>query len=74
VPPFAPVTRRRLIDCLQAAGLDGPYPGGKHEYMRRGRRKIPLPNPHAGDVSRRMLTTLLRQTGISREAWERLDC
>lgn len=31
-----------------------------------------IPNPHQGDISRGLLTRILRQAGISREEWEKL--
>ena len=40
--------------------------------MVSGRRKVPIPNAHAGDISLPLLSRILRQAGISREEWERL--
>jgi hypothetical protein len=36
VPPFGPVSRRVLIRTLHNLGFDGPYSGGKHQFMIRG--------------------------------------
>lgn len=72
MPPFGPVSRRMLIRSLRQLGFTGPYAGGAHEYMERGTTKLPLPNPHTGDISRGLLARILREAGISREAWERL--
>ena len=31
-----------------------------------------VPNPHQGEISRDLLTRILKQAGISREDWEKL--
>jgi hypothetical protein len=72
MPPFGPIDRRRLIRALRDAGFDGPFPGAKHEVMRRADVRVPIPNPHRGDISRRLLAAILKEAGISREEWERL--
>ncbi len=72
MPAFGPVSRRNLIRYLRQLGFTGPYTGGAHEYMERGTTKVPLPNPHAGDMSRGVLARILREAGVSRETWERL--
>lgn len=36
MPPFGSINRRDLIRYLKDAGFDGPYPGGKHQYMVKG--------------------------------------
>jgi len=64
-----PVSRRELIQRLQQLGFDGPYTGGRHEFMVRETRRLILPNPHRRDISLDLLTRLLRQAGISREEW-----
>ncbi len=38
MPPFGPVSRRKLIDSLRRAGFAGPYAGGKHALMVRAER------------------------------------
>jgi hypothetical protein len=40
--------------------------------MVRGTRRVPIPNPHAGDNDPSLLAELLRQAGISRDEWEAL--
>ncbi len=70
MPPFGPTSRRDLIAALRALGFTGPYAGGNHEYMRGRSRRVPLPNPHQGDISRNLLTRILRQADVSREEWE----
>ncbi len=72
MPPFGPISRRHLIRFLKELDFTGPYAGGDHEYMERGTKKLPIPNPHSGDISRGLLARILREAGIPREQWERL--
>lgn len=72
MPPFGPIKRRDLIRAMRAAGFAGPEPGGRHSFMRRGSRTVPIPNPHHNDIGRNLLAEILRVAGISRAEWERL--
>jgi predicted RNA binding protein YcfA (HicA-like mRNA interferase family) len=72
MPTFGPIRRADLIFYLRRAGFTGPLPGGKHEYLVRGQRKVYVPNPHRGDISKQMLARILREAEISREEWEKL--
>lgn len=54
---------------LKRLGWDGPYPGGKHEFMIRGAMKLPVPNPHGGVLSVGIISEILRETGINRAEW-----
>ncbi len=72
MPPFGPIKRNELVRCLKRAGFDGPFEGGKHQYMTRGEVRLVLPNPHRGEIGRDLLSRILKQAGISREEWENL--
>lgn len=72
MPPFGPIKRTDLIRALRTLGFDGPYAGGKHQYMIKGTLRLTLPNPHAGEIGSALLTRILRQAGIDRETWERI--
>lgn len=72
MPPFGPIKRRELIRALREFGFDGPFSGGNHQYMQKGQLKLPIPNPHQGDISVDLLARVLRKAGISREEWEQL--
>lgn len=64
-----PCTRAELIRKLKKLGFDGPYPGGRHSYMkRRGYRQI-IPNPHAGQIDSAFIKEILKQAGVSEEDW-----
>ncbi len=73
MPKFGPISRKDLIGGLRAMGFDGPYSGGKHSFMLKGRLTLTIPNPHRGDIGRELLARILRQAGISRQEWEKLD-
>lgn len=72
MPPFGPLSRRDLIRALRQAGFEGPYSGGKHQFMVRGETRIRVLNPHRGDIGMELLSRVLGQAGISREEWEAL--
>ena len=69
---IGPISRRVLIANLRRLGFDGPFPGGRHEIMTRGKDHAILPNPHQGDVDGPFLARILRQAGISHDEWEAL--
>lgn len=71
VAPLGPIARRDLVARLRQLGFTGPFPGGDHEYMRRGATRIPVPNPHRGDIGPGLLARVLRDAGIARAEWER---
>lgn len=70
---LTPCSRREFIRKLRALGYDGPYPGGRHEFMAvQGKPPIRVPNPHSGqDISVDLLARILRDAGIDREVWTR---
>jgi predicted RNA binding protein YcfA (HicA-like mRNA interferase family) len=67
---LAPVSRRDLIRRLRYIGFEGPFSGGRHEFMMRGTRRLILPNPHRGEISTDLLSRLLRQVEVPREEWK----
>jgi predicted RNA binding protein YcfA (HicA-like mRNA interferase family) len=72
VPRFGPIKRQDLIRSLQQAGFEGPYSGGKHQFMIKGDITLWIPNPHQGDIGRELLARILRQAHIDRDEWEKL--
>jgi len=69
MPRLTPVSRRELIQRLQRLGFEGPYSGGRHEFMLRGECRLILPNPHRGDISVDLLRRILRRADVSHEEW-----
>jgi predicted RNA binding protein YcfA (HicA-like mRNA interferase family) len=72
VPSFGPISRRNLISTFRKLGFEGPYSGGKHEFMVRNDVTVRIPKPHRGDTGVAFLTKILRRAGISREEGERV--
>ena len=64
-----PVSRRELVRKLKALGFEGPFPGGKHHWMRRGGLRLTIPNPHKGGIDPGFIRRILRQAGITVEEW-----
>jgi predicted RNA binding protein YcfA (HicA-like mRNA interferase family) len=57
---------------LKQLGFEGPYSGGKHQFMVKDDITVRLPNPHQGDIGQEFLARILRQARIDREQWEAL--
>ena len=70
--PSSSISRRALIRKFRALGYIGPFSGGKHQFMVKGRQKIRIPNPHGkAEIGVSLLKEVLRQAGITNEDWER---
>jgi len=48
MPTLKPASRRELVRKLRKLGFEGPFAGGKHQWMRRGTLRVTIPNPHRG--------------------------
>ena len=70
MPPWGPVSRRKLIASLRRLGFSGPFSGGRHHFMVRDDRVLTIPNPHSGDIGIGLLAAILREAGVTRAAWE----
>jgi hypothetical protein len=57
----------RLVRTFKALWYDGPFPGGRYQFMTGPRGTVRLPNPHRGDISVDLLKRILRVAGISDE-------
>lgn len=67
------ISRRELIRKFRALGYTGPFSGGRHQFMIKGRQKIRVPNPHQrGEIGGGLLKEILRQAGITDEEWDRV--
>ena len=71
MPKLGPVSLRVLILRLRRFGFEGPHQEGKHPYMVKGSLVVTIPNPHEKEISVDLLVRILRQAGISREAWDK---
>jgi len=72
MPPLRAIKRLELIRFLKQLGFEGPYSGGKHQYMIKENLKVWIPNPHQGDIKPALLVQILRQAEITRDEWEEL--
>jgi predicted RNA binding protein YcfA (HicA-like mRNA interferase family) len=63
------VSRPELIRRLKDLGFDGPFPGKRHQHMKRDATLVIIPNPHGGEISVDLLVEILRKANISREDW-----
>ena len=65
------LSRRELIRKLKALGFDGPYSGGKHQFMKKGSHKVRIPNPHgSGDIPSGLVNEIRKQAGIEQKGWD----
>ena len=72
MPRFGPIKRGDMIRCLRELGFEGPYAGGKNQFMVKGDITLRLPNPHQKDIGKELLSRILKQAEIEREMWEKL--
>jgi predicted RNA binding protein YcfA (HicA-like mRNA interferase family) len=72
MPSFGHIKRKELIRYLRKLGFEGPYAGGKHQYMVKGETRLAISNPHQGDIVKELLARILRQARIDKNEWEKL--
>jgi predicted RNA binding protein YcfA (HicA-like mRNA interferase family) len=62
---------RELIRRFQVLGFNGPYSGGRHQFMAKGALKVRIPNQHQQkDIGISLIDEILRQARITKEEWE----
>ena len=66
-----PISRDDLIRRMRSLGFEGPFSGGKHSFLIRGNKRVPLPNPHGSDIGIGLLRRILQQAGITPDEWEK---
>ncbi len=66
------ISRRDLIAKFRTLGFEGPFAGGKHQFMKKGTLKVRIPNPHRSDIDVSLLKRVLRQAEINEEDWNRI--
>lgn len=71
MPKMGPVSRRDFLRRMNMLGFQGPFSGGKHQFLVRGDVRLAIPNPHQGDIGPGLLKRILNESGISRGEWER---
>ena len=65
-----PASRRELIRRMRKLGYRGPVPGKTHAVMIRGEHRVPIPNPHGGDIAVPLLKRILREASITEAQWD----
>jgi len=66
------ISWRKLVQKFRKLKFDGPYSGGRHLFMVKGELKVHIPNPHEGDISKHLLSEILRQARILSDHWGKL--
>ena len=69
MPRLVPIKRSEFISRLKSFGFEGPFTGGKHEFMIRDTVRLTIPNPHKEEIGVDLLSRILRQADIRREEW-----
>ncbi len=66
------ISRKELLRKFKAVGYTGPFSGGRHQFMIKGKKKIRIPNPHgSGDIDISLVKEILRQAAISSKEWDK---
>jgi predicted RNA binding protein YcfA (HicA-like mRNA interferase family) len=66
------ISRNTLIRKFKSLGFEGPFSGGKHQFMVKGPKKIRIPNPHKSkDIHQSLVNEILKQAEISKEDWNK---
>ena len=73
MPSSGPCSRRDLVKAFRELGWEGPFSGGKHEFMKKGSRKQRIPNDHGADISWDLVRRILKQADIPVEQWTSLS-
>ena len=66
------ISRNELIRKLRIFGIDGPFSGGKHQFMKKGSLKLRIPNPHKNEIDKSLLREIVKQANIERLDWDTL--
>ncbi|HOK56915.1 MAG TPA: type II toxin-antitoxin system HicA family toxin [bacterium] len=60
-----------LVRKFRKLGYEGPFSGGKHLFMKKGSKKVHIPNPHKSkDIHISLLKEILKCAGIDEKEWE----
>ena len=67
-----PISRKNWIKKLKQLGFNGPFSGGKHQFMEKNGFRIAIPNPHGKDIGSGLISKMLRDIGVSKKEFNRL--
>lgn len=75
-PKLGPIKRAQFVRKLRTLGFEGPFRGGKHQFMTYGQYSLPIPSQdeYSVPIHARMLHEVEHVIGreVSREEWLRL--
>lgn len=55
-----------MIQRFKNLGWEGPIDGPDHPFMKKGKRKVKIPNPHGSDdIHVSLLKKILKQAGVT---------
>jgi predicted RNA binding protein YcfA (HicA-like mRNA interferase family) len=57
---------------LKKCGYEGPFIGGRHQFMIKDSIRLVIPNPHKSDIGKDLLSKILKQAKIEKATWERI--
>jgi predicted RNA binding protein YcfA (HicA-like mRNA interferase family) len=72
VPAVKLIKRKELIHYLKKLDFEGPYSGGKHQFMIKEKLTLTIPNPHKSEISKELLIRILKQAKIEISVWEKI--
>lgn len=55
MPAIGSIKRKDLLKALKRAGFEGPFIGGKHEFLVKKELRLVIPNPHQSEISKGLL-------------------
>lgn len=65
-------SRKELINKFQNLGFEGPFSGAKHQFMKKGKLKVRIPNPHkSNEIHIGLIKEILRQANINEDEFDR---
>ena len=69
-----PEKPNEVIRKLRALGYEGPFPGGRHVFMRhpQTRHKIPVPYHKRKDIPKGTIGEIIKELGITVKKWNDL--
>jgi len=72
MPKFGQIKRNDLIKYFRKIGFNGPFSGGKHQFMQKSNITVRIPNPHKPDIGKELLERVLKHADVSRLEWGKL--
>jgi predicted RNA binding protein YcfA (HicA-like mRNA interferase family) len=63
-----------VIRKLRALGYEGPFPGGRHVFMRHPQKKhkVPVPYHKGRDIPKGTIREIIKELGVTVGKWNGL--